>query len=86
MKLADFVGELARKKGVTSAQIALAWVSVQKEWIVPIPGTKKISRLQENLGSLNIAFTAEELASIKATLDGITILGERYPESHAKLV
>lgn len=86
MKLADFVTELARQKGATPAQIALAWVSAQKEWMVPIPGTKKISRLKENLGSLNLSFTAEELASIKATLDGITIMGERYPESHAKLV
>lgn len=86
MKLADFVAELARQKGVTSAQIALAWVSAQQEWMVPIPGTKKISRLKENLGSLDVSFTAEELASIKATLESITIMGERYPESHAKLV
>ena len=86
MKLADFVAELARQKGATPAQIALAWVSARKEWMVPIPGTKKISRLQENLGSLDVSFTAEELASIKTTLDGIAIMGERYPESHARLV
>lgn len=86
MKLADVVTELARQKEATPAQIALAWVLAQKEWMVPIPGTKKISRLEENLGSLDISFTPEELTSIKATLDGITIMGERYPESHAKLV
>lgn len=80
MKLADFVAELARQKEATPARIALAWVSTQKEWMVPIPATQKISRLEENLGSLDVSFTPEELASIKTTLDGIAIMGERYPE------
>lgn len=86
MKLADFVAALAAQKGATPAQIALAWVSAQKEWIVPIPGTKKIDRLQENLGSLDISFSADELSSIAATLDGMVILGDRYPQSHNELV
>ncbi len=86
MKLAEFVTELATRKGVTPAQIALGWVLAQKEWMAPIPGTTKISRLEENLGSLNVSFTAAELASIKSMLDGIVITGARYPESHAKLV
>ncbi|MCI7567906.1 MAG: aldo/keto reductase [Desulfovibrio sp.] len=86
MKLADFVAALAVQKGATPAQIALTWVSAQKEWIVPIPGTKKIDRLQENLGSLDISFSADELSSIAATLDGMVILGDRYPQSHNELV
>ena len=86
MKLADFVAALAVQKGATPAQIALTWVSAQKEWIVPIPGTKKIDRLQENLGSLDISFSADELSSIATTLDGMVILGDRYPQSHNELV
>lgn len=86
MELADFVEELARAKKATPAQIALAWLLAQKSWIVPIPGTKKTSRLEENIGALQITFTPEELAQIKQRLDHIEILGDRYSASHSKLV
>ena len=86
MKLADFVSDLARQKGATPAQIALAWVLAQGEWMVPIPGTKRVERLEENLGSLDVTLSADELSSIDKALNSITLMGERYPESHSKLV
>lgn len=86
MALADFVEELARQKNATPAQVALAWLLAQKSWIVPIPGTKKISRLEDNIGCLKISFTPQELAEISDRLNHIEILGERYSESHSKLV
>ena len=79
------MGELAKEKGVTPAQIALGWLLAQKLWIVPIPGTRKAERMRENLGGLNVTFTAEELAAIRAKLDATTILGARYPEAHDRL-
>lgn len=85
LALADYVGELAREKGVTPAQIALGWVLAQKPWIVPIPGTRKAERMRENLGGLELRFTPEELAAIRAKLDATTILGARYPEAHDRL-
>ena len=85
LALADYVGELARAKGATPAQIALAWLLAQKPWIVPIPGTKKAERMRENLGGLDVSFTPEGLAAIKAKLDATTILGARYPEAHDRL-
>ena len=85
LALADYVGELAKEKGVTPAQIALGWLLAQKLWIVPIPGTRKAERMRENLGGLNVTFTAEELAAIRAKLDATTILGARYPEAHDRL-
>lgn len=86
LAMAEYVSDLARAKGVTPAQIALGWVLAQKEWIVPIPGTKKVSRLAENLGSMDVTFTATELESIRTKLDTIQIVGARYPEAHQKLV
>lgn len=86
LALADYVGELAKEKGCTPAQVALGWVLAQKPWIVPIPGTKKAERMRENLGGLDLNFTPEELAAIRARLDDITILGARYPEAHNRLV
>lgn len=86
LKLADYVAELAKKKNVTPAQIALAWVLAQGDFIVPIPGTKKTGRLAENLGSLDVSFTEDEIAQINRHLDSIEILGARYPEAHQKLV
>jgi len=84
--LADYVASIAKKKNVTSGQVALGWLLSQNEWYVPIPGTKKVSRLQENIGSIDIKFTAEEIAEINKGLDEIQIVGERYPASHVKLV
>lgn len=86
LKLAEFVEELAREKEATPAQIALAWILAQRDWFVPIPGTKKVKRLEDDLGSLNVAFTRDEIEPINKRLDEIEIVGERYPESQAKLV
>jgi aryl-alcohol dehydrogenase-like predicted oxidoreductase len=77
--LVELVKSIATKKDATPAQIALAWLLAQKPWIVPIPGTTKINRLQENVGSVDIILTREELDSIKAALESIQISGERYP-------
>ena len=85
LALVDYVGELAKKKGSTPAQIALAWILAQKPWIVPIPGTKKTERMRENLGGLDLSLTAAELAEIRAKLDATTIVGARYPAAHDRL-
>ena len=83
--LAEYVAKLAAQKGVTSAQVALGWLMAQKPWIVPIPGTKKITRLEENIGSADIMFTLKELDEIRTNLEKIHIAGERYPEEQEKL-
>ena len=79
LALVDRVGELARKHGVTNAQIALAWLLAQKPWIVPIPGTTKLHRLEENLGAVNVALSADDLREMDAALSQIKLAGERYP-------
>lgn len=85
MKLVEYVQILAKDKNVTPAQIALAWLLAQKPWIVPIPGTKKITRVQENLDSVKVKFTTEELMQIREKLNSIEIVGARYPEEQEKL-
>lgn len=85
MKIVEYVQILAKDKNVTPAQIALAWLLAQKPWIVPIPGTKKITRVQENLGSVKVKFTTEELTQIREKLNSIKIVGARYPEEQEKL-
>ncbi len=85
IKLVDYVEELAKNKAVTPAQIALAWLLAQKPWIVPIPGTKKLSRVRENIKSTAVSFSPEELTAIRNTLDSIKITGCRYPEEQEKL-
>lgn len=85
MKLVEYVQILAKDKNVTPAQISLAWLLAQKPWIVPIPGTKKITRVQENLGSVKVKFTTEELMQIREKLNSIEIVGARYPEEQEKL-
>ncbi|WMD22807.1 aldo/keto reductase [Achromobacter seleniivolatilans] len=77
--LVRLLDELAKSKGVTSAQIALAWLLAQKPWIVPIPGTTKLHRLDENLGAVAIVLSETELSKIENALKGVTIQGERYP-------
>jgi aryl-alcohol dehydrogenase-like predicted oxidoreductase len=84
--LVQALGVIAVARGVTSAQIALAWLLAQKPWIVPIPGTTKLHRLDENLGAAAIALSATDLQQIAAALDGITIEGTRYPARLAELV
>jgi aryl-alcohol dehydrogenase-like predicted oxidoreductase len=71
---------LAAKKQATPAQLALAWLLAQKPWIVPIPGTSKLERLQENIGATAIDLTPEDLSEIDAASSKIAVLGDRYPE------
>ncbi len=78
--LVDLLGRIAEQKKATPAQIALAWLLAQKPWIVPIPGTTKLSRLDENNGSLAIKFTSDDLREIDSAASKIRVQGDRYPE------
>ena len=78
--LVDLLGEVGRRKHATPAQIALAWLLAQKPWIVPIPGTTKLSRLEENIGAAEIQLTADDLGEIDNAASKITVHGARYPE------
>jgi aryl-alcohol dehydrogenase-like predicted oxidoreductase len=84
--LVDVLGQLADRMHATRAQVALAWLLAQKPWIVPIPGTTKLHRLQENLGGAALALTAEDLRQIHDALADIEVQGARYPEHLMKLV
>ena len=85
MKFVEAMQKLAAAKKATLAQLALAWVLAQKPWIVPIPGTTKLHRLEENLGAANVSFTPAELKEIETTLAAIEVQGERYPKAFANL-
>ncbi len=85
MALVAVVKVAAARKGVTPAQIALAWLLAQKPWIVPIPGTTKVSRLQENLGAADVELTLEELTQIEAAASAISVKGERLPEAFLRM-
>lgn len=80
-KLIDLVSKVAKQKNATPAQIALAWLLAQKPWIVPIPGTTKLNRLEENIGATAIELTADDLREIEETSSKIKIEGARYPEN-----
>jgi aryl-alcohol dehydrogenase-like predicted oxidoreductase len=82
----DLLEQVAKRKNATPSQIALAWLLAQKPWIVPIPGTRKLERLDENIGSVDIEFTPDDLHEIGNALSEIKVQGARYPESSAKLV
>ncbi|WP_058308476.1 aldo/keto reductase [Gracilibacillus massiliensis] len=84
--LVDLVKEMAIEKDATPAQIALAWVLAQKPWIVPIPGTRKLNRLEENLGATDIVLRPEELNNLNDALSKIEISGDRYPAEYANRV
>jgi aryl-alcohol dehydrogenase-like predicted oxidoreductase len=84
--LVDRIGEIAARKQVTRAQIALAWVLTQKPWIVPIPGTTKLHRLEENIAAADITLSADDLREIDDVLSNVTIAGARYSENMQKLV
>ncbi len=84
--LVDVLGEIASRKHATAAQIALAWLLAQKTWIVPIPGTTKLHRLEENLGAANVALTHDDLREIEQALSIIKVQGERYPAQLQQLV
>lgn len=84
-RLIDLLGEIAQQKNATSAQIALAWLLAQKPWIVPIPGTTKLKRLDENNGAAEIKLSNEDLTEIESAAAKITVAGARYPEHLEKL-
>ena len=84
--LVDVPGKIAAQKGVTNAQIALAWLLAQRSWIVPIPGTTKLHRLQENLDAAAVELTASDLAEIESAVSGIEVQGARYPAELASRV
>jgi aryl-alcohol dehydrogenase-like predicted oxidoreductase len=84
--LVDVLGRFAQQKKATPAQIALAWLLAQKPWIVPIPGTTKLHRLEENIASASIELTPDDLRQIDIVASKISVQGERYPESFQKLV
>jgi len=84
--LVDELGRIAEQKKATKAQIALAWLLAQKPWIVPIPGTTKLHRLEENLGGADVELTADDLKHIHDAISAIDVQGDRYPASFQKLV
>jgi aryl-alcohol dehydrogenase-like predicted oxidoreductase len=84
--LVNVIGKFAEQKKATPAQIALAWLLVQKPWIVPIPGTTKLHRLEENIGAANVELTPDDLREIEAAASKIPVQGARYPEELQKLV
>ena len=84
--LVDLLGQLAAAKKVTPAQIALAWLLAQRPWIVPIPGTTKLHRLEENIGAAAVELTPGDAAEIDSAVSAIAVQGARYPEHLQQLV
>jgi aryl-alcohol dehydrogenase-like predicted oxidoreductase len=84
--LVDLLSKFAQQKRATPAQIALAWILAQKSWMVPIPGTTKLHRLEENLGAVNVELTPDDLRKIDELSSGIELQGERYPESAQRMI
>ncbi len=80
LALVDLLGTIAERKKATPAQIALAWLLAQKPWIVPIPGTRKLSRLEENIGAVAVNLSSDDLREIESAASKITVQGARYPE------
>jgi aryl-alcohol dehydrogenase-like predicted oxidoreductase len=84
--LVDAIGKFAAQKKVTPAQVALAWLLAQKPWIVPIPGTTKLHRLQENCAAASVELSPKDLSELESAASKITVQGARYPEQLQKLV
>jgi aryl-alcohol dehydrogenase-like predicted oxidoreductase len=84
--LVDLLGQIAAHKNVTPAQIALEWLLAQKSWIVPIPGTTKLNRLEENIGAAAVELTPDDLREIETAASKITVQGARYPASNEKMI
>lgn len=82
--LLDLIAGIGKQKKATSAQIALAWLLAQKPWIVPIPGTTRLHRLQENLGAADVKLSSEDLREINSALENVMVAGDRYPEELEK--
>jgi len=74
----DLLEKIGAEKGATPAQVALAWLLAQKPWIVPIPGSRKLERLDENIGAAAIELTPHDLSEIENTMSQITVIGDRY--------
>lgn len=85
-RLVEAVGQIASAKGVTSARIALAWLLAQKPWIIPIPGTTKLHRVEENIGAAAVELLDQDLTAIEQALSGIVVQGERYSPAQAKRI
>jgi aryl-alcohol dehydrogenase-like predicted oxidoreductase len=85
-EMVDLVGKFAQQKKVTPAQVALAWLLAQKPWIVPIPGTTKLHRLEENIGAVNVELSSDELRELGDAAAKIAVQGARYPEALQKMV
>jgi aryl-alcohol dehydrogenase-like predicted oxidoreductase len=83
--LVDLLARIGEQKGATPAQLALAWLLAQKPWIVPIPGSRKLERLDENIGAVAVELTADDLREIESALSKITVQGDRYPKEMAKM-
>jgi aryl-alcohol dehydrogenase-like predicted oxidoreductase len=79
--LVDLLRKIAERKKATPAQIALGWLLAQKPWIVPIPGTRKLERLDENIGAVAVELTSDDLREIDSAASKITVQGARYPEN-----
>lgn len=86
MALVDLLSDIASKKGATPAQLALAWLLAQKPWIVPIPGTTKLHRLEENIGSAKLELSSDDLREIEDAASQVAVQGARYPESAQRMV
>jgi aryl-alcohol dehydrogenase-like predicted oxidoreductase len=83
--LIDLIAKIGEQRRATPAQIALAWLLAQKPWIVPIPGSRKLERLEENIGAVDVELAADDLREIESALSKITVLGERYPQDLKKM-
>ncbi len=83
--LVDLLREIAERKKATPAQIELVWLLAQKPWMVPIPGTRKLSRLEENIGAVAVSLSSDDLREIESTASKITVQGARYPEQMEQL-
>jgi aryl-alcohol dehydrogenase-like predicted oxidoreductase len=86
LALVDLLGAIAARKGATAAQVALAWLLAQRPWIVPIPGTRRVERLDENLGAAAVALTADDLGEVERAAAQIQVQGARYPEHLQRLI
>src|ERR1700726_2831756 len=84
--LINLLGKIAKRKKTTAAQVALAWLLAQKPWMVPIPGTTKLARLEENIGAVSVKLTPDDLRQIERAVSKITVQGARYPENLQKMV
>jgi aryl-alcohol dehydrogenase-like predicted oxidoreductase len=85
-RVVELLGRIAQDKNATPAQVALAWLLAQRPWIVPIPGTTKLARLEENLGAVNVTLSKKDLENIEQSVSQMTFQGERYPAAMAQMV